>query len=128
LEDRVVTGILLCCAAILLLVGALYLILCHEPLVAAWWYRLFRDPEPYSSQFADAPEVGPGILRARPDPVDDVHDNYQRAAWFTDAGVPIVPGRHPADCTEKCCFEIRLTELHDAFDWGGYECEMGKTK
>jgi len=46
----------------------------------------------------------------------------------TASGVPYVQSNHPQDCAEKCCWEIRLTELHDAVDWGAYEHEMRKTK
>ena len=106
------TGILLCCAAILLLVGALYLILCHEPLVAAWWYRVFHGPEPYPPEAAEAPDL---VERAYTEAGDTF--GFQRTSYYVDGG-------HPKDCTEKCCFEIRLTELHDAFDWHAAEHEM----
>lgn len=48
------TTILLCLAALLMLVGALYALLC-QPLVAALWYRLMHDPDPYAPEFAAAP-------------------------------------------------------------------------
>jgi hypothetical protein len=74
---------------------------------------LRREPDPYPPEAAEAP-----------DPVDSQHDEYQRASWFTDAGVPVVDGGHPKDCGGKCCFEIRLTELVAAFDWHAAEHEM----
>lgn len=59
------TGILLCCAAI----------------VARWYYRVFPSQAVYPTEAAETP-----------DPVDDVHDNYQRAQWFTGADeVPAAP-------------------------------------
>lgn len=100
------TGILLCLAALALLSGALWLLLCHESLVARWYYRIFPSQAVYPPEVAEVP-----------DPVDAVHDEYQRSSYFVDGG-------HPADCAEKCCWEIRLTEMHDAFDWGAYEHEM----
>lgn len=54
-----------------------------------------------------------------PDPVDEP---FNAARGF------YVPSNHPTDCAGKCCWEIRLTELHDAFDWHRAECEMRKTK
>jgi hypothetical protein len=80
--------------------------------LTALWYRLVRDPEPYDKNFAEAP-----------DPVDEVHDGYQRAAWFTGADgntCPVVPGNHPLDCWERCCIDIRVAE----FDWHAAEHEM----
>lgn len=38
--------------------------------------------------------------------------------------VPFVDSNHPTDCTEECCFEIRLTEKTDAFPWDAYEQEL----
>jgi hypothetical protein len=74
---------------------------------------LRRTPDGYPPEAAEAP-----------DPVNEIGDEYQRAKWFTGAGVPVVDGGHPEDCAETCCFEIRLTELVEAFDWGAYEHEM----
>jgi hypothetical protein len=74
---------------------------------------LRREPDPYDARFAETP-----------DPVNEAGDEYQRASWFTDAGVPVVDGGHPKDCGGKCCFEVRLTELVAAFDWHAAEHEM----
>jgi len=56
--------------------------------LAALWYRLMHAPDPYDGCFAVAP-----------DPVDAVHDEYQRAAWFTGEapGCPVVAGPEPHD-------------------------------
>lgn len=84
------TGILLCLAAILLLVGALYLVLCHEPLVAAWWYRFVQDPDSFGGQLLralrrDHGDPYPPEAAEVPDPVNEAGDEYQRASWFTGA-------------------------------------------
>lgn len=66
---------------------------------------------------AKADDVYPPEAAEAPDPVDAHQDEYQRTSYFVDGG-------HPNDCAEQCCFEIRLTLMHDAFDWGSYEHEM----
>lgn len=114
------TTILVLLAAVLLLVGALYLLLCHEPMLAAWWYRIVKDPQPFGRRG----DLYPPEAAEAPDSIDSRHDEYQRAAWFTAGGVPVVDGRHPKGCNEACCWEIRLTEMVEAFDWHAAEHEM----
>jgi hypothetical protein len=92
-----VTALLLLLGAVLLASGGLALLLLR---------RSAEADGPYPPEAAEAP-----------DPVDAVQDEYQRGSWFVDGG-------HPKDCTEKCCFEIRLNDLHDAFDWHAAEHEM----
>jgi hypothetical protein len=100
------TGILLCCAALIVLLGALYIVLCHEPWLAAHLRSLLhREP-------ADNPYAL--------DPVDE--------HFTSTTGSVYVKSDHPEDCAQTCCWEIRLTEMHDAFDWDAYEYEMRKTK
>lgn len=104
------TGILLCCAALIVLLGALYIVVWHEPWLAARLRALvqrLRTP-------ADADN--PYAL----DPVDE--------HFTSTTGSVYVKSDHPEDCAQTCCWEIRLTEMHDAFDWGAYEYEMRKTK
>lgn len=48
---------------------------------------------------------------------DPVAEHYQRT------GIALA-GEHPADCAEPCCWETRLTEMHDDFDWEAREHEM----
>lgn len=73
------TGLLI--AAALLLGAALWLLLFHENLVAALWYRLFNDPEPYHPDFAETPD-----------------DGYERVKYFTgeEAATPQVAAPVPA--------------------------------
>lgn len=66
------TTILLCCAGLALLVGALLLLVCYEPLVARWYYRMFPS-QVYPPEAAEAP-----------DPVDAHQDEYERAKYFTE--------------------------------------------
>jgi len=87
------TTILFCLAAVLLSTAVLVVILLRSGAVAV-----------------EADDT-------RPDPVDAVHDEYERSSYFVDGG-------HPKDCAEKCCWEIRLTELHDAFDWHAAEYDL----
>ncbi len=80
--------------------------------------------------------VGAALLLSHGSRLDEQHDTdgskrFDRHAdealnvGRTAAGsVPYVPSNHPKDCAEKCCWEIRLTEMHDAFDWSAYEYEM----
>jgi hypothetical protein len=67
-----VTGILLCLAGAAFCVGALWLLICHEPVVARWYYRVFPSQAVYPPEAAEAP-----------DSVDAVHDEYERAKYFT---------------------------------------------
>lgn len=97
------TGVLLWCAAILVLAGALYVLLAYEHVVAALWYRLDRDPDVYPPE-------------AAPDPVDE------------HFGSIYVESDHPRDCAKACCWEIRLNELVHQYDWHAAEYEMRKTK
>jgi hypothetical protein len=80
-----VTDIVLLGAAAVLLGAALWLVLFREPRVAAWWYRLFNDPEPYAPEFAD-----------EPDSVDAVHDSYERAKYFTEEEAAQLQATAPA--------------------------------
>lgn len=91
------TAIVLCLAALAALVSAAILVLLRHA--------------------AKADDVYPSEAAEVPDPVDAQHDEYERSSYFVDGG-------HPNDCAERCCWEIRLTEMHDAFDWGAYEHEM----
>lgn len=108
------TAILLCCAGLALLIGALLLLVCYEPLVARWYYRMFPSRALYPPEAAEAPDL---VERAYTDAGDTF--GFERSSYFVDGG-------HPKDCAERCCWEIRLTEKHDAFDWGSYEHEMSK--
>jgi hypothetical protein len=62
------TGILLCCAALIVLLGALYIVLCHEPWLAAHLRSLLhREPadnpyalDPVDEHFTTAPRVVAG--------------------------------------------------------------------
>jgi hypothetical protein len=74
------TGILLCCAALVALVGALYLVLCHGPLVAVWWYRVFSSQAVYPPEAAEAPALDPW------------NSEYQRARPLDEVGPCVVAG------------------------------------
>lgn len=105
------TGILLCCAALIVLLGALYIVVWREPWLAARlraFIRWMREPADVRNPYA-------------PDPVDE------HFAQNPDASI-YVKSNHPEDCAQACCWEIRLTEMHDDFDWDAYEYEMRKTK
>jgi hypothetical protein len=100
-----VTGILLCCFVILLCVGSLYLILCRPNLLDSWYSRTFEGrascgcrtnaiygcmrcgrtacPEHREHSCAELPDTYPPEAAEAPDPVDDVHDTYERAKYFT---------------------------------------------
>lgn len=109
------TGILLCCAALIVLLAALYVVVCREDLaVKAWnagkqFVGWMREPADVRSPYTLAP-----------DPVDE---HFKQTP-----GSIYVKSDHPEDCAKACCWEIRLTEMHDRFDWHAYEHEMGKTK
>lgn len=72
----------------------------------------------------------------QPDPVvvqyEEAGDTFgwQRSKDFTGeeaaARLPVqyVVSDHPLDCAKACCWEIRLTEMHDQFDWEAREHEM----
>lgn len=107
-------AIALLVGAALLVSGGLALILLREAWVAALWYRLFNDPEPepYHPLFAEAPDL---VQRAYQDAGDTF--GFQRS-------VPYIASDHPLDCAQACCWEIRLDELHDAYDWHAAEHEM----
>jgi hypothetical protein len=56
----------------------------------------------------------PTEAQRQPDPVVE---RYERT------GIALA-GEHPPGCAEPCCWEIRLTEMHDDFDWEAREHEM----
>ena len=93
------TGILLCCAAIVVLVGALYLVLRHEPFVARWYYRVFPSQAVYPPEAAEAPE---------PDPWNS---EYQRARPATEFGPLVVAG---SDMDRLCGPDTALTNKYFA--------------
>lgn len=69
----------------------------------AWWYRHFKHPDP--------------------DPVVRAYEqNGDTFGW--QRSTPFIASDHPTDCADRCCFEIRLDELHDAYDWHAAEHEM----
>ena len=116
------TGILIGCVVLILAVGALYALLCHEPHVAKVYYRLF--PGQYAKALAEAEDVWyptdvaeadardlyPAEAADAPDPVDehfstaprvvagqDLDDSLLIAEWqqaYADyrAGVDIFAG------------------------------------
>jgi len=111
-----VTGILLTCLLLILAIGALIALIAYEHPICwwlykrlgpRWWLRVIGEP------CAQA-------LAAALDPVDE--------HFMTAGGVSVVRSNHPAGCAKVCCWETRLTEMHDAFDWNAYEDEMRKTK
>lgn len=128
------TGILLCCLLIILLTGCLYLVVARPDLVAAWVRRGLPDPDPWSWQarlrsrllVVKRPvlepwyptDVAEAEANEAPDPVAE---HFDRTSIYVESD-------HPRDCAKTCCWEIRLNELHDAFDWNAYEYEMRKTK
>lgn len=102
---------LLGCLFLVIAVAAIgYWLACDAPtpvpFLRALWYRLRHDPEPFA---------------IAPDPVDEHFST-------TTAGVPYVLSDHPRDCANSCCWEIRLTELVESYDWHAAEYEMRKTK
>jgi hypothetical protein len=54
------------------------------------------------------------------DPVDE--------HFTSTTGSVYVKSDHPEDCAQTCCWEIRLNELVDQYDWHAAEYEMRKTK
>lgn len=84
------TALLLLLGAVLLLSIGLYLVLCKEHVVAAWWYRLFHDPEPTSA--------------AKALPPVDIPLPYERARLLDEVGPCIVAGSD----LDRAHIDIRL--------------------
>lgn len=97
------TALLLLLGAVLLASGGLALLLLRHSAEA---------DGPYPPEAAEAPDL---VERAFTEAGDTF--GFQRTSYYVDGG-------HPKDCAESCCFEIRLTELHDSFDWSAREHEM----
>jgi hypothetical protein len=84
---RLVTGILLCCAALIAALSALYVVVWREPWLAARlraFIRWMREPADVRSPYALAP-----------DPVDE---HFKQ----TPGGSIYVKSDHPADCARTC--------------------------
>jgi len=114
------TGILLTLALLILLTACLYLVVARPDLVAGWLNRLLGPRrwlriDPYPPEAAEAP-YDPEPVCGRLDPIDE------------HFGSIYVESDHPRDCTQACCWEIRLNELVDQYDWHAAEYEMRKTK
>lgn len=88
------------------------------------------EVEPYHPLFAESPDPAP-VQPVEPEPLID----WQRAKYFTGEEavqlqatapreVPYVVSDHPADCAKACCWEIRLAEMVNDFDWSAREHEM----
>jgi hypothetical protein len=92
-----VSGILLCLAALLLLVGALYLLLCHEPIVARWFYRVFPSQAFYPPEAAEAPDE---VEQAYVQNGDTLGFPVPSEPFTSAAGVPVVPGDWTAELLE----------------------------
>jgi hypothetical protein len=115
-----VTTLLLLLILLFILLTALYVVVARPDLVTALVRRALRNADPWSrrsrllSRLLVIKRADPEAFATVPDPVDEHFDT--------------TTSDHPGDCAQACCWEIRLTEMHDAFDWGAYEYEMRKTK
>lgn len=74
--------------------------------------RMFSGPGPYPPEAAEAPDIVASAFDAVGDTL-----GFRRT-------VPFVPGDHPKDCADDCCYEVRMQELHDAYDWAAAERDM----
>lgn len=95
---------------LLLLLGAAFLV--SGGLALVLLRHAAKADDVYPPEAAEAPDL---VERAYTDAGDTF--GFQRTSYFVDGG-------HPKNCTERCCWEIRLTEKHDAFDWHAAEHEM----
>lgn len=94
------TTILVCCAVLIVAVGGLYVLLCHEPFLAACWYRMFPGEDPYVPEAADAP-----------DPVDEHFKSSPRVVAGSDIDRQLAIRWAEADAAFDALVAAQLSDL-----------------